>query len=357
MGVCSELIRLPRDSIPNKLTGLCRDSSSDGALSPPRCYTENAALNGSWVFDNSAFKLPYVMQSSSWSTHCDKFVRDWMNGIAPAPDYMRYRWTPQTCTLPSADNVGFCQLLFGKTISFVGDSMMQQFFSAFVGMLFGFVPSTRMAWRSFNMTDPIPPVTNCKNSSSAEKCEVLEQVSLHICNGNARLRWLRCDLLEDCAHNFERVANVSDILVVNWGVHYTANDVVQERLSQLTGILSRSNMRPGRRVFWRATIASHRVCNSSANAPAHKQVSLSRFHHANDIVTQDQVINWPQLRRAGVEVLRVQESSLLRSDGHTVNNMYTKKDCLHYCLPGVPDMWVALLHNRLKASTAASQAA
>ena len=91
MGVCSELIRLPRDSIPNKLTGLCRDSFSDGALSSPRCYTENAALNGSWAFDNSTFKLPYVMQSSSWSTRCDKFVRDWMNNIAPAPDYMRYR--------------------------------------------------------------------------------------------------------------------------------------------------------------------------------------------------------------------------------------------------------------------------
>ena len=244
-----------------------------------------------------------------------------------------------------------------KDDSFRGRLDDGAFFSAFVGMLFGFVPSTRIAWRSFNMTEPIPPVTNCKNSSSAEKCEEFEQASLYICNGNARLRWLRCDLLEDCAHDFERVANVSDIIVVNWGVHYTANGVVQQRLSQLTGILNRSNMRPGRRVFWRATIAAHRVCNSSASAPAHKQVSLSRLHHANDIVTQDQVINWPQLRRAGVEVLRVQELSLLRSDGHKVNNMYAKKDRLHYCLPGVPDMWVALLHNRLKASTTESQAA
>tara|TARA_B110001452_G_scaffold260206_1_gene257459 strand:- start:80 stop:442 length:363 start_codon:yes stop_codon:yes gene_type:complete len=101
-------------------------------------------------------------------------------------------------------------------------------------------------------------------------------------------------------------------------------------------------------VIWRASISAHAACRLDESAQLEsRKVDVAKFHAA-DVLRQDEQINWPALRRFGARVLRVDVPTMRRSDGHRVHgaNPYVS-DCLHYCLPGVPDVWLALLYHAL----------
>uniref|UniRef100_A0A453GAC8 Uncharacterized protein n=1 Tax=Aegilops tauschii subsp. strangulata TaxID=200361 RepID=A0A453GAC8_AEGTS len=73
--------------------------------------------HGEWVFDSSG---PLYTNNS-----CPIITRmqNCQGNGRPDKDYESWRWKPQQCTLPRFDAIKFLELMRGKTLAFVGDSV------------------------------------------------------------------------------------------------------------------------------------------------------------------------------------------------------------------------------------------
>lgn len=72
---------------------------------------------GEWVPDP---KAPYYTNESCWAIHenqnCMKYGR-------PDAGFLRWRWRPDGCELPKFNPAQFLELVRGKSLAFVGDSV------------------------------------------------------------------------------------------------------------------------------------------------------------------------------------------------------------------------------------------
>ena len=73
--------------------------------------------HGEWVFDSSG--ALYTNNSCPVITR----MQNWQGNGRPYKDYESWRWKPQQCTLPRFDGIKFLELMRGKTLAFVGDSV------------------------------------------------------------------------------------------------------------------------------------------------------------------------------------------------------------------------------------------
>lgn len=74
-------------------------------------------FTGEWVPDPNA---PYYTNETCWAIHdhqnCMKYGR-------PDTDFLKWRWKPNDCELPLFDPTQFLEILRGKSLAFVGDSV------------------------------------------------------------------------------------------------------------------------------------------------------------------------------------------------------------------------------------------
>ena len=75
-------------------------------------------LHGNWVYDPnkrpfySNFTCPHIFDQQN----CMKFGR-------PDSEFLKWRWKPTECDLPSFDAAQFLELVKGRSMAFVGDSV------------------------------------------------------------------------------------------------------------------------------------------------------------------------------------------------------------------------------------------
>lgn len=181
-----------------------------------------------------------------------------------------------------------------------------------------------------------------------------------------RLLWARRDKFDP--HALAWVAMLSDVLVINWGVHYVDDASAQWQLDiGLSAIKAAWRGRAREDVFWRASLAAHEHCpregesvGDTANVPNGSSATITQRWNAQEVLEQDRSLNWPAIEGFGGRVLHVETLTLPRSDGHRVDGPGRWVDCLHFCLPGVPDAWGQLLittlddDHRDKSSTLSS---
>ena len=124
--------------------------------------------------------------------------------------------------------------------------------------------------------------------------------------------------------------------------------------------------KPREHVFWRSSLSAHAACEAESEAaregagaamaaaataaatrvtaaPNGSAAAISARWKAREVLEQDRALNWPAIRRFGGSVLRVDALTLQQVDGHRVTGPCRWRDCLHFCLPGVPDAWGQLL--------------
>jgi hypothetical protein len=74
-------------------------------------------FTGEWVPNEEA---PYYTNTTCWAIHehqnCMKYGR-------PDTGFMRWRWKPESCDLPIFDPQEFLEMVRGKAMGFVGDSI------------------------------------------------------------------------------------------------------------------------------------------------------------------------------------------------------------------------------------------
>uniref|UniRef100_A0A2P2QB51 Uncharacterized protein n=1 Tax=Rhizophora mucronata TaxID=61149 RepID=A0A2P2QB51_RHIMU len=117
ISLCYPLLDYPLYLLKNFLKSSSRPSNGrhDSTKVP---ITEGCDLfSGEWVPDPDA---PYYTNTTCWAIHdhqnCMKYGR-------PDTEFMKWRWKPHGCELPIFDPVQFLEIVRGKSMAFVGDSV------------------------------------------------------------------------------------------------------------------------------------------------------------------------------------------------------------------------------------------
>uniref|UniRef100_A0A0D6QT21 Uncharacterized protein n=1 Tax=Araucaria cunninghamii TaxID=56994 RepID=A0A0D6QT21_ARACU len=376
----------------------------------PYSSSELTSKANKTVHSNSSENEGTVQKSSSLETEvCDysegKWVEDshrplysgrkckrwlsemWACRLTQRPDftYEQYRWQPDNCEMPEFNGHEFLKRMQSKTLAFVGDSLGRQQFQSMmclitsgrdnlkvedVGREYGLVRH-RGALRPDGWAYRFPETnTTVLYYWSASLCRIeplnrsdpFTYFAMHL----DRPVWF----LDENLHRF-------DVVVLNTGHHWNRgkinankwvmyvngqpkNDKVLRDIraaqnltvhSAVKWLDGRFNKYPNLRAFMRSISPRHFFngdwdsggsCNNFKLSSGVKGHLENRIH---DPVAESAV------KGTRVELLEITGFSQLRDEAHiskyTPRSKTGGQDCLHWCLPGVPDTWNELLFAQL----------
>ncbi|XP_061362532.1 protein trichome birefringence-like 16 [Gastrolobium bilobum] len=341
--------------------------------------TENKACNyakGKWVPDN------HEPLYSGFG--CKKWLSGmWACRLTQRTDfaYEKLRWQPKDCQLEEFEGSKFLRRMQHKTLAFVGDSLGRQQFQSLMCMItggvethdvenvgneYGLVLSEDAARPNGWAFRFLSTNTTILYYWSATLCDVQpvdvnnpgSDHAMHLDRPPAFLRQFlhKFDaLVLNTGHHWNRgklkanrwvmhtggVPNTDKKLAVIWRAkNLTVHSVVSWVNSQLPKY-------PGLKVFYRSISPRHFVggdwntggsCNNTTPMSVGKEIleEESTDHIAASAV-----------KGTRVKLLDITALSQLRDEGHISRFRITAKpgvqDCLHWCLPGIPDTWNEIL--------------
>lgn len=295
-----------------------------------------------------------------------------------------YRWDPLHCSLLPFEKKSVCRVLRGKQILVVGDSTVFQFFLSLVFLL------------------------NGRFGRDVKHGYVIADLTASACGDSTRLNFVRSDLLlwtshitdyhavQRCdgftiLHPFvQRASRDADIVLLGVGHHFPRGLMLAEkwsrwsaeeaakraRVSFFAGNLNHtlSSLLKRRSEWGRHDPASVVVLGAStpvrncerfeeplaslANAvEAHAGAGGNGGEPSTNELRWMEYPRYNQLARwlaaaFGASFLDVAAPSALRPDGAMARfwpriQPQRRRDCVHYCLPGVVDAWSTLFYNLL----------
>ncbi|GAB4843772.1 hypothetical protein Ancab_013737 [Ancistrocladus abbreviatus] len=336
--------------------------------------------DGEWVRDDS-----YPLYKPGSCSLIDEQFNCFLNG-RPDSDYQKLKWKPKGCILPRLNGSHMLDLLRGKRLVFVGDSLNRNMWESLVCILrnsvkdqskvyeaSGRVYFRTEAYYSFVFEDYSCTVEFYASPFLVRQWEVKDK------NGTVK-ETLRLDLIGESS---DQVKN-ADVIVFNtghWWTHektslgkdyyqegshvYSDLNVVEAFRRALTtwarwvdaNVNSRST-----HVLFRGYSASHfsggqwnsgGQCNSETQ-PIKNETYLNGYPWKMQVF--EKVIRGIKTHVSYLNVTRMTD---YRKDGHP--SIYRKQhlskeerksplryqDCSHWCLPGVPDTWNELLYAEL----------
>ncbi|KAL6574070.1 Protein trichome birefringence-like 38 [Orobanche hederae] len=314
---------------------------------------------GKWVYDSS-----YPLYSSSNCPFIDDEF-DCTNSGRPDTEYLRYAWSPDSCSLPRFDGLKFLNKWRGKKIMFVGDSLSLNQWQSLACMIYAAIPNPKKYIDGRNA--PIKSVTFQEY-------------------GVTLLLYRSPYLVDIMRERIGTVLNLSsiqqgdawkgmDMLIFNtwhWWTHTghtqpwdriydgTTISIDMDRLMAfyigLTtwGRWVDSNVDPAKtRVFFQGISPTHYLgrewSNSSKSCKGEQQPLSGSTYSARkppEAIVVDKVLS---RIKVPVTLLDITTLSQLRKDAHPsyYSGGHPDLDCSHWCLPGLPDTWNQLLYASL----------
>ncbi|KAF7153442.1 hypothetical protein RHSIM_Rhsim01G0291200 [Rhododendron simsii] len=329
---------------------------------------------GRWVFDEN-----YALYTNVSCPFIDEGFDCQGNGRLDK-EYMKWRWQPQDCDIPRFNATKMLQLIRGKRLVFVGDSINRNQWESMLCLLMGAIKDPKRVYETRGRR-----ITKEKGDYSFKfvdyKCTVEYYVTHFLVHeskarlGKKRVQTLKIDTIDKGSSRWRG----ADILVFNtahWWTHFKTKagiNYYQER-GQVHPHLDVStafqralvtwaswvdkHTNPGKtQVFFRSSAPSHfrgGQWNSGGHCKAATEplpkISSFNYPEKNSIV--EEVI---KQMKTPVTFLNVTSLSEYRVDAHP--SVYGRKfrksyssslqDCSHWCLPGVPDTWNELLYYHL----------
>ncbi|RCV23623.1 hypothetical protein SETIT_5G021900v2 [Setaria italica] len=318
---------------------------------------------GSWVADESyplydAASCPFVRKEFD----CRRMGR-------PDTTYLKYRWQPTPpCSLPRFDGLKLLSTWRGKTVAFVGDSLVVNQYESLLCMLHAAAPGARTnaSWASGES----PSITVRFEDYGVTLVYYLSHYLVDLVHDKARRIALKLDTVDE-GRNWLG----ADVLVFgswrwwarkSWDYIQDGNTVVQDMdrtqaftkgLQTWARWVDANLLQASTKVFFQGYSPNH-LNGQEWGAPWGKTcvgetmpVNNTAAYHGQPN-PQDAIV-----RRvlAGmtkpVHLLDITFMSQLRKDGHTTkyNGDIQGGDCTHWCVAGVPDTWNTVFYSVLAA--------
>ncbi|CAA0833583.1 Protein trichome birefringence [Striga hermonthica] len=334
-------------------------------------------FDGNWVKDES-----YPLYKPGSCSLIDEQFDCFLNG-RPDHGYYKQKWKPKGCTLPRLDGAHMLELLRGKRLVFVGDSLNRNMWESLVCILRNSVKDKKKVYEengrqhfrgeasySFVFEDYKCTVEFFATPFLVQEWEVTGK-------DGTKKETLRLDLI---SHSADRYKN-ADFIVFNtghWWTHektslgkdyYQEGSHVYRELNVLEAFRKATttwalwvdaNVNPHTSlVFFRGYSASHfsggqwnsgGACDHESE-PIKNETYLASYPPKMTVL--EKVI---KNMKTHVTYLNVTRMTDYRKDGHP--SIYRKQhltdverrsplsfqDCSHWCLPGVPDAWNEILY-------------
>ncbi|KAI3728322.1 hypothetical protein L6452_16956 [Arctium lappa] len=338
-------------------------------------------FDGRWVRDDTK---PYYPPGSC--PYVDRDLNCHLNG-RPDMEFVKWRWQPFGCEIPSLNATDFLERLRGKKLVFVGDSLNRNMWESLVCILQHSLKNKKRVYEisgkrefkkkgfyAFRFED-----YNCTIDFVSSPFLVRES---SFKGKNGTFETLRLDLMDRTTSMYQD----ADVLIFNtghWWTHektsrgedyYQEGNHVYPRLKALdayTRALStwakwvdkNIDSQKTQVIFRGYSVTHFRGGQWNSGGQCHKETE--------PIFNTSQLSKYPSKMRAFDNVMRVMKTPVIylnisrltdyRKDGHpsVYRKMYKSlsltqqiraeqsQDCSHWCLPGVPEVWNELLYASL----------
>ncbi|KAL9325328.1 hypothetical protein ACSQ67_005973 [Phaseolus vulgaris] len=295
-------------------------------------HEECDIFDGKWVKDGS--KLYYPLGSCP---HIDRDFNCHQNG-RPDGEYVKWRWQPYGCKIPSLNATDFLERLRGQRLVFVGDSLNRNMWESLVCIL---RESIRNKKRDYNCSvDLVVSPFIVQESTFKSKNGSFETLRLDLMDWTTT----REDYYQEGNHVHARlkVLDAYTRALTTW-----AKWVDRKINANQTQVFFRGYSVTH---FWGGQWNSGGQCHKETE-PIFNETYLQKY--PLKMRALESVI---QQMKTPVVYMNISRLTDYRKDGHP--SVYRKgykksmdqnstalfEDCSHWCLPGVPDTWNELLY-------------
>ncbi|XP_020583180.1 protein trichome birefringence-like 34 [Phalaenopsis equestris] len=335
---------------------------------------------GNWVFDNTTGPL-YSERCKFMSDQsaCEKFGRQNLR-------YQNWRWKPHGCDIPSFNATKLLERLRGKRLAFVGDSLNRNQWISMICLLDSVIPDhmksmqangslTSFKAKEYNASIEFywAPLLVESNSDDPVHHRIPDRIIRAQSIEKHAKHWMGADILVFNSYLWWRRVTMK----VLWGsfddkdAFYKDIEILRSyemalrtwaewlefHVDHIKTKLFFMSMSPTH--FW----GDEWGINSSQNCynetePIRREDYWGRGSDKRMMRVVESTIFGLKERGVKVQIINITQLSEYRKDGHPstyrkqwepltkeqLANPSSYADCIHWCLPGVPDVWNQLLY-------------
>ncbi|XP_042468484.1 protein trichome birefringence-like 28 [Zingiber officinale] len=353
---------------------------------------ENCDLfDGKWVYDDENYPI-YKEAECQFLTEQVTCMRNGRRNDR----FQKWRWQPKDCTLPRFDAEVMLERLRGKRLMFVGDSLSRNQWESMVCLVQSVVPSNRKSltkhgsfsvlrleeydatvefyWAPFlvesNSDDP-------KIHSLPDRIIMPKSIDRHGKNWknvdylvfNTYIWWMNTPTVKVLRGSFNESSTEYDEVerplayrrVLNTWAKWVQSNVNPNRTMVFFMSMSPNHIRStdwGNPTGIKCALETEPVANWSGWQPIEVGTDWRLFSVAENVIGRLR-------KKVPATFVKITAMSELRKDAHTsVHTLRQGKlltaeqqadparfaDCVHWCLPGLPDTWNEFLYTRIASS-------